>query len=315
MSEIQIREQLPNPYENPQQNYSDEDEISLIDLLAVIWHYKKMIVIITVGAALLSVLVSFISIKLGSKSFWPNTYSSKASAKITDYPSAASSAASTNSDLTNFYIGSTSFFDAISTGLDFENRYDMSKVEKKKSAMRAKVKNALDADFETKSKILTLTYTDTDPTLAYEAAKFAINWIKESLTENYKEDARRGLEEIETSLAQTTTQMREQLDYMQSLDETSISYTSAQTEYMTLRTSYSNLQNRRERILSYLENPPECLTILEMPEIAEKKSGPSRGKACIIVTFAAFFVSIFLAFAINAIQNIKNDPETMAKFK
>ena len=43
------------------------------------------------------------------------------------------------------------------------------------------------------------------------------------------------------------------------------------------------------------------------------KSGPSRGKLCIIVTFAAFFVSVFLAFLLNAIENIKKDPEAMAK--
>jgi uncharacterized protein involved in exopolysaccharide biosynthesis len=45
------------------------------------------------------------------------------------------------------------------------------------------------------------------------------------------------------------------------------------------------------------------------------KSGPSRGMLCIIVTFAAFFVSVFLAFLLNALENIKKDPEAMAKLK
>ena len=55
--------------------------------------------------------------------------------------------------------------------------------------------------------------------------------------------------------------------------------------------------------------------ILEYAEIPDMKSGPSRGKLCIIVTFAAFFISVFLAFLLNAIENIKNDPEAMAKLK
>ena len=55
--------------------------------------------------------------------------------------------------------------------------------------------------------------------------------------------------------------------------------------------------------------------VLERPSIPDIKSGPSRGKLCIIVTFAAFFIAVFLAFLLNAIENIKKDPEAMAKLK
>jgi hypothetical protein len=36
---------------------------------------------------------------------------------------------------------------------------------------------------------------------------------------------------------------------------------------------------------------------------------------CVIVTFAAGFFSVFLAFVLNAISNIRKDPEAMAKLK
>jgi hypothetical protein len=36
---------------------------------------------------------------------------------------------------------------------------------------------------------------------------------------------------------------------------------------------------------------------------------------CIIVVFAAIFLAVFLAFALNAISNIKNDPEAMEKLR
>jgi hypothetical protein len=36
---------------------------------------------------------------------------------------------------------------------------------------------------------------------------------------------------------------------------------------------------------------------------------------CIIVAFAAFFFSVFLAFVLNAVDNIKQDPEAMAKLR
>lgn len=55
--------------------------------------------------------------------------------------------------------------------------------------------------------------------------------------------------------------------------------------------------------------------VLEYAEIPEMKSGPSRGKLCIIVTFAGFFFSIFFVFLKEAWLNIKNDPEKMKKLR
>ena len=55
--------------------------------------------------------------------------------------------------------------------------------------------------------------------------------------------------------------------------------------------------------------------IIEYAEIPEMKSGPSRGKLCIIVTFAAFFFSIFIVFVKEAWNNLKKDPENMRKLK
>jgi uncharacterized protein involved in exopolysaccharide biosynthesis len=55
--------------------------------------------------------------------------------------------------------------------------------------------------------------------------------------------------------------------------------------------------------------------ILELAEVPDQKSGPGRGMLCIIVTFAAGFFSVFLAFVLNAAANILNDPEAMEKFR
>jgi uncharacterized protein involved in exopolysaccharide biosynthesis len=55
--------------------------------------------------------------------------------------------------------------------------------------------------------------------------------------------------------------------------------------------------------------------VLEMAEVPDQKSGPSRGLICIIAIFAAGFFAFFLAFCLNAIANIKKDPEAMAKLR
>ncbi len=45
------------------------------------------------------------------------------------------------------------------------------------------------------------------------------------------------------------------------------------------------------------------------------KSGPSRGKLVILITFLGFIFSIFFVFIKEAIINIKNDPEKMKKLR
>ncbi len=55
--------------------------------------------------------------------------------------------------------------------------------------------------------------------------------------------------------------------------------------------------------------------ILEMAEVPDKKSGPSRGMMVIVATMAAFFLSILVAFIAESIEKIKKDPETVARFR
>lgn len=55
--------------------------------------------------------------------------------------------------------------------------------------------------------------------------------------------------------------------------------------------------------------------IIETAEIPEVKSGPSRAKLCIIVTFAAFFLSIFLAFIKEYLHKVNGDKEESEKLK
>jgi LPS O-antigen subunit length determinant protein (WzzB/FepE family) len=58
---------------------SDDDEISLIDLAATLLGYKKMILGVTVGAAVLAVLVAIVSLVLPREiSYLPNLYTPKA---------------------------------------------------------------------------------------------------------------------------------------------------------------------------------------------------------------------------------------------
>lgn len=55
--------------------------------------------------------------------------------------------------------------------------------------------------------------------------------------------------------------------------------------------------------------------VLEMAEVPDKKSGPSRGMICVVAAMAGFFLSILLAFVVESFEKMKNDPKAVAKFK
>ena len=76
---------------------------------------------------------------------------------------------------------------------------------------------------------------------------------------------------------------------------------------------YAQLKAQYEMLKVTMASEQPVFQILEYAEVPDQKSKPSRGMLCIIVTFAAFFVSVFLAFLLNAIKNIKNDPVAMEK--
>jgi len=78
---------------------------------------------------------------------------------------------------------------------------------------------------------------------------------------------------------------------------------------------YTQLKVQYELLKITMASEKPIFQILEMAEIPDQKSGPSRGMLCIVVTFAAGFFAVFLAFALNAIANIKKDPEIMAKLR
>jgi uncharacterized protein involved in exopolysaccharide biosynthesis len=81
------------------------------------------------------------------------------------------------------------------------------------------------------------------------------------------------------------------------------------------RQVYSQLRVQYELLKVSMASEKPVFQILEMAEVPDQKSGPGRGMICIIVSLAAGFFSVFLAFVLNAFTNIRKDPEVMAKLK
>jgi len=102
---------------------------------------------------------------------------------------------------------------------------------------------------------------------------------------------------------------------LRDLPELSLELEFLKRELQVQTTVYQSLITQLETLKLTADGTGPTFQVLEKARVPEIKSGPSRGKLCIIVTFAGFFFSIFFVFLKEAWLNIKNDPEKIKKLK
>ncbi len=119
------------------------------------------------------------------------------------------------------------------------------------------------------------------------------------------------LRELETGFSEYQNVMPSQRD----LPRLAIEFANLQRDLMVQGEIYKLLTQQYELTKLSLAGEDPIIQILEVAEAPDKKSGPSRGMICVVATMAGFFLSILFAFVLNAIKEIKNDPEAMAKLR
>jgi uncharacterized protein involved in exopolysaccharide biosynthesis len=327
-----------------EENDKQEDEISLIDLFAVLWQRKKMIITITLIAAIGVVIFSVISLILPPEiSPLPNLYTPKALMLIDNKSSGGgfssmlgnmgglASLAGVNmpisasySQLATFLVGTNSMLDSVVDEFDMIARYKIEKFPRAES--RKALKKLLTADMDDKSGVFTIGFTDKDPVFAKKVVDYCTKYLEKRFDEFGLDKNKIEKENLEINIDNTFQEILQLEEESRDLDR-SVAYASGRIpaittevnrislELSTKRQVYTQLKVQYEllRVNMASENP--VFQILEMAEVPDQKSKPGRGMLCIIVTFAAGFFAVFLAFVLNAITNVKNDPEAMAKLR
>ena len=319
-----------------------DDEISLLDLIAVLLHYKFMIIAVTGFAMFAAVVFSIISLKLPpEKSPLPNSYTPKAhmlikeesgSGGISGSMSSLASLAgvslggggSSRSALAVYLSTSNEYLDAVNKKFNLTERY---KIEKAPLAnTRKAMKKTLVSDFDEESSVFTIGFTDIDPVFARDVVNFAVDWMQNRFDELGLDTNRIEKKNLEANIEATYKEILKLEKEAQNLGASvnkgvsvwgapnvSIETSRIQMELSAQQKVYEQLKTQYELLKVKMQSEQPVFQILERPEIPDLKSKPSRGKLCIIITFAAFFMSVFAAFALNAWQNIKNDPEARKK--
>ena len=321
---------------------NNDDEISLLDLVAVLLHYKKMIILVTAIAMLFVVVFSIISLKLPpEKSPLPNKYTPMAHMLIKEESSGASlssglsslaglagisvgGAGSSRSSLATYLSSSNEYLDAVAKEFNLTERY---KIEKSPLASTRKaLKKTLTSDYDEDSSVFTISFTDIDPVFAKDVVNFAVDWMQNRFDELGLDTNRIEKKNLEVSVEATYKEILKLEHQAQNLgsnlssgvsiwngQNVSIEIARIQMELNAQQKVYEQLKTQYELLKVKMQSEQPVFQILERPEIPDMKSSPSRGKLCIIITFAAIFISIFMAFALNAWHNIKNDPEARKK--
>jgi tyrosine-protein kinase Etk/Wzc len=99
-----------------------------------------------------------------------------------------------------------------------------------------------------------------------------------------------------------------------SLPDLQIEFNNLTIELDVQRKIYNTLTHQYEvlKLTSEAESP---FQIMELAEVPDSKSGPSRTKLIAVVTLAAFLVSVVLAFLLHSLSRIREGSESRAAMK
>ena len=321
-----------------------DDEISFIDLFSVLFRRKIMIITITAIAMVSVVVYSIISIKLPPEtSPMPNVYTPEALLLINGASSTGgglssmlsnlgglaslaggslSSAGGTNAELAVYLVHSNKFLDTIVDKFDLINRWGIKEFARSRS--RNNLAGALLAEIDEKSGVISVRFTNVDPVFATEIVNFAIKLLEERFDEMGLDKNKLEKENLEINIANTLDEIQNLQIQAQTFSRSLAASTSTnaalesariQIELEAQRQVYSQLKVQYELLKVTMASEKPVFQVLETASVPDLKSGPSRSKICLIVTFAAGFLSVLIAFALYAIETIKNDPEAMEKLR
>lgn len=119
------------------------------------------------------------------------------------------------------------------------------------------------------------------------------------------------IKEIETGVGSGSRVMPSQ----QELPTIAFEYARLQRDLAVQTEVFKMLTQQYELVKLNVSGQEPIFQILEMAEVPDKKSGPSRAMIVIVATMAAFFLAILAAFIAESIEKIRKDPETVARFK
>lgn len=236
----------------------------------------------------------------------------------------SASSGSTHSALAVYLVGTNDFLDTVVEKFNLIERYEI--LKSPKASSREALKEKLEANIDKETGVFSLSFTDIDPVFAQSVVNFCVGYLETRFDALGVDKNKIQKINLEKNIENTYTEIKNLEKESQQLGQSIARYGTApdgssfmlettrlEMELEAQKKVYTQLKTQYELLKVQMASETPVFQVLEYAEVPDRKSGPSRGMLCIIVTFAAFFFSIFLAFVLEAIENVKKDPVAMAK--
>lgn len=282
---------MTEQYEN-----NNEDEISLIDLFAVLVRYRKLVVIGTLAVALAAFAWLFVLPKF-VPSLNKKTLTISYALKTERLPSSV--AFSVNYDI---LLTVTNYMNDVRVLADAQREFSIFADEKKVpsvSAYNKQIQDAIDKEkFVAKRSPIADTIAVTCK-IPIEKEDFADDFIKKI--------AKMASDYIEADLMPEINTLEDNADMI--LEK----YGDADLSEKKSSSSFANYADISSDIKAFKLKHDMFVQLLDDAFVITDPAG--RTIKFIVATFAAFFIFVFTAFLLNAIENIKNDENAVSLIK
>jgi len=277
---------------------TDEDEISLLDLLTVIVENLKLLILGPLAAGILALGVSFLI---------PPTFT----AKTTMIPPGQSSGGGTAALLGQFgglgalaggaagiktptdqylaYLQSNTLRDELIEKFKLRERYKAKYQQDARLTLKGNVKATADK----KSGLITIEVSDKDPKFAADLANAYVQALSHLIGELALKEAKVKRELLEKQITEAMQKSYQSPMVREAVIQSLI------REYETAR-----LDERKE-------NP--FLAQVDVAEVPELKAKPKKALIAVVMTLATGFLLLLFVFIRSALRNAEQDPESKEK--
>ena len=288
---------MTEQYEN-----NNEDEISLIDLFAVLVRYRKLVVIGTLAVALAAFAWLFVLPKF-VPSLNKKTLTISYALKTERLPSSV--AFSVNYDI---LLTATNYMNDVRVLADAQREFSIFADEKKVpsvSAYNKQIQDAIDKEkFVAKRSPIADTIAVTCK-IPIEKEDFADDFIKKI--------AKMASDYIEADLMPEINTLEDNADMiLEKYGDLSLSEKKSSSSSSS-SSSFTNYADISSDIKAFKLKHDMFVQLLDDAFVITDPAG--RTIKFIVATFAAFFIFVFTAFLLNAIENIKNDENAVSLIK
>jgi uncharacterized protein involved in exopolysaccharide biosynthesis len=232
-------------------------------------------------------------------------------------------------------MGTNSFLDKVVDEFDLLRRYKIlvegwwvkEPPKSPRADSRKILKKKLLAESDEESGVFIISFTDTDPEFARTVVNYCVSELEQRFLDMGLDKNQLERINLETNIANTFQQIQNlELESQElafsvkdngsgTIPAITLGLNRLEMELSIQKSVYSQLRVQYELLKVSMASEKPVFQVVELAEAPDLKSGPSRTIICVIVVFAAGFLAVFIAFVVNAIANIKKDPEAMAKLR